>query len=148
GKADYIFVDDFHPLLYTVKFRKSQEIIQVWHAVGAFKTVGYSRAGKKGGPFFNSVNHRNYTKAFVSSETDIPFYGEAFGIKEQNIIPTGVPRTDILFDEGYEQQVTAEMEAALPIIKDKKVILFAPTFRGNGHHTAHYPFFKIDFARF
>ncbi|WP_368679773.1 teichoic acid ribitol-phosphate polymerase TarL [Staphylococcus sp. KG4-3] len=148
GKADYIFVDDFHPLLYTVKFRKSQEIIQVWHAVGAFKTVGYSRAGKKGGPFFNSVNHRNYTKAFVSSETDIPFYGEAFGIKEQNIIPTGVPRTDILFDEAYEQQVTAEMEEALPIIKDKKVILFAPTFRGNGHHTAHYPFFKIDFARF
>ncbi|MCT1652898.1 CDP-glycerol glycerophosphotransferase family protein, partial [Staphylococcus saprophyticus] len=45
GKADYIFVDDFHPLLYTVKFRKSQEIIQVWHAVGAFKTVGYSRTG-------------------------------------------------------------------------------------------------------
>ncbi|MBF0738322.1 CDP-glycerol glycerophosphotransferase family protein [Staphylococcus arlettae] len=148
GKADYIFVDDFHPLLYTVKFRKSQEIIQVWHAVGAFKTVGYSRTGKKGGPFFNSVNHRNYTKAFVSSETDIPFYGEAFGIKEQNIIPTGVPRTDILFDKTYEQQIVAEMEETLPIIKGKKVILFAPTFRGNGHHTAHYPFFKIDFARF
>ncbi|WP_436854410.1 teichoic acid ribitol-phosphate polymerase TarL [Staphylococcus caeli] len=148
GKADYIFVDDFHPLLYTVKFRKSQEIIQVWHAVGAFKTVGYSRAGKKGGPFFNSVNHRNYTKAFVSSETDIPFYGEAFGIKEQNIIPTGVPRTDILFDEDYEKQIVEEMEAELPIVKGKKVILFAPTFRGSGHHTAHYPFFKIDFARF
>ncbi|MCD8785231.1 teichoic acid ribitol-phosphate polymerase TarL [Staphylococcus gallinarum] len=147
GKADYIFVDDFHPLLYKVNFRKSQEIIQVWHAVGAFKTVGYSRAGKKGGPFFNSVNHRNYTKAFVSSETDIPFYGEAFGIKEQNIIPTGVPRTDTLFDEQYEQQIVAEMEAELPIIQGKKVVLFAPTFRGNGHHTAHYPFFKIDFAR-
>ncbi|MCG7338022.1 CDP-glycerol glycerophosphotransferase family protein [Staphylococcus sp. ACRSN] len=147
GKADYIFVDDFHPLLYKVKFRRSQEIIQVWHAVGAFKTVGYSRAGKKGGPFFNSVNHRNYTKAFVSSETDIPFYGEAFGIKEQNIIPTGVPRTDTLFDEYYEQQIVREMETELPMIQGKKVVLFAPTFRGNGHHTAHYPFFKIDFAR-
>ncbi|PTE83581.1 teichoic acid ribitol-phosphate polymerase TarL [Staphylococcus equorum] len=148
GKADYIFVDDFHPLLYTVKFRKSQEIIQVWHAVGAFKTVGYSRSGKKGGPFFNSLNHRNYTKAFVSSETDIPFYGEAFGIKEQNIIPTGVPRTDIFFDETYEKEIVTKMEEELPIIKDKAVILFAPTFRGSGHHTAHYPFFKIDFARF
>ncbi|MFF9669199.1 teichoic acid ribitol-phosphate polymerase TarL [Staphylococcus saprophyticus] len=148
GKANYIFVDDFHPLLYTVKFRKSQEIIQVWHAVGAFKTVGYSRTGKKGGPFFNSVNHRNYTKAFVSSETDIPFYGEAFGIKEQNIIPTGVPRTDILFDQDYEKAIVADMEEALPIVKGKQVILFAPTFRGSGHHTAHYPFFKIDFARF
>ena len=148
GTADYIFVDDFHPLLYTVKFRKSQEIIQVWHAVGAFKTVGYSRTGKRGGPFFNSVNHRNYTKAFVSSENDIPFYGEAFGIKEQNIIPTGVPRTDILFDEYYEEKIVDEMKEELPIIKGKEVILFAPTFRGSGHHTAHYPFFKIDFARF
>ncbi|MBU7130977.1 CDP-glycerol glycerophosphotransferase family protein, partial [Staphylococcus aureus] len=35
----------------------------------------------------------------------------------------------------------------LPIIKGKKVILFAPTFRGSGHGTAHYPFFKIDFER-
>lgn len=147
GKADYIFVDDFHPLLYTVKFRKSQEIIQLWHAVGAFKTVGFSRTGKKGGPFFDSVNHRNYTKAFVSSENDVPFYGEAFGIKEQNIIPTGVPRTDILFDEEYEKEITKKMEEYLPIIKGKKVILFAPTFRGNGHRSAHYPFFKIDFTR-
>lgn len=147
GKADYIFVDDFHPLLYTVKFRKSQEIIQLWHAVGAFKTVGFSRTGKKGGPFFDSVNHRNYTKAFVSSENDVPFYGEAFGIKEQNVIPTGVPRTDILFDEEYEKEITKKMEEYLPIIKGKKVILFAPTFRGNGHRSAHYPFFKIDFTR-
>lgn len=67
------------------------------------------------------MNHRNYTKAFVSSETDIPFYGEAFGIKEQNIIPTGVPRTDTLFDEQYEQQIVAEMEAELPIIQGKKL---------------------------
>ncbi|MCT1652900.1 CDP-glycerol glycerophosphotransferase family protein, partial [Staphylococcus saprophyticus] len=90
---------------------------------------------KKGGPFFNSVNHRNYTKAFVSSETDIPFYGEAFGIKEQNIIPTGVPRTDIFFDENYEKEIVTKMKAELPIINEKKVILFAPTFRGSGHHT-------------
>ncbi|UXR71998.1 MULTISPECIES: teichoic acid ribitol-phosphate polymerase TarL [unclassified Staphylococcus] len=147
GKADYIFVDDYHPLLYTVKFRKSQEIIQLWHAVGAFKTVGFSRTGKQGGPFFDSVNHRNYTKAFVSSENDIPFYGEAFGIKERNIIPTGVPRTDIFFDEQYKDKIVKEMTDELPMINGKKVILFAPTFRGNGHKSAHYPFFKIDFAR-
>ncbi|MBS3464299.1 CDP-glycerol glycerophosphotransferase family protein, partial [Staphylococcus aureus] len=147
GKADYIFVDDFHPLIYTVRFRRSQEVIQVWHAVGAFKTVGFSRTGKKGGPFIDSLNHRSYTKAYVSSETDIPFYAEAFGIKEKNVVPTGVPRTDVLFDEAYATQIKQEMEDELPIIKGKKVILFAPTFRGNGHGTAHYPFFKIDFER-
>ncbi|MBO1199410.1 CDP-glycerol glycerophosphotransferase family protein [Staphylococcus simiae] len=147
GKADYIFVDDFHPLIYTVRFRRSQEVIQVWHAVGAFKTVGFSRTGKKGGPFIDSLNHRSYTKAYVSSETDIPFYAEAFGIKEKNVVPTGVPRTDVLFDEDYAKSIRREMEDELPIIKGKKVILFAPTFRGNGHGTAHYPFFKIDFER-
>lgn len=147
GKADYIFVDDFHPMLYKVNFRKSQEIIQVWHAVGAFKTVGFSRTGKKGGPFFDSYNHRNYTKAYVSSETDIPFYAEAFGIKERNIIPTGVPRTDIFFDKSFKKETIEKMENLLPEIKGKNVILFAPTFRGSGHHTAHYPFFKIDFER-
>lgn len=147
GKADYIFVDDFHPMLYKVNFRRSQEIIQVWHAVGAFKTVGFSRTGKKGGPFFDSYNHRNYTKAYVSSETDIPFYAEAFGIKERNIIPTGVPRTDIFFDKSFKKETIEKMENLLPEIKGKNVILFAPTFRGSGHHTAHYPFFKIDFER-
>lgn len=148
GKADYIFVDDYHPLIYTVNFRKTQEIIQLWHAVGAFKTVGFSRAGKRGGPFFDSPNHRNYTKAYVASENDILYYGEAFGIKEQNVVPTGVPRTDIFFDEKYKEKVVAKMKEDLPMIKGKKVILFAPTFRGNGHATAHYPFFKIDFSRF
>lgn len=147
GKADYIFVDDYHPMLYKLKFRKSQEIIQVWHAVGAFKTVGFSRTGKKGGPFFNSPNHRNYTKAYVSSDTDIPFYAEAFGIKENNVIPTGVPRTDVFFDSDYKEKISSKMFRLLPMVRGKKVILFAPTFRGSGHHTANYPFFKIDFER-
>ncbi|MCT8309780.1 CDP-glycerol glycerophosphotransferase family protein [Tetragenococcus halophilus] len=148
GKSDYIFVDDFHPLIYQLNFKNIQEIIQVWHAVGAFKTVGFSRTGKQGGPFFDSKNHRNYTKVYVSSETDVPFYAEAFGIKEESVIPTGVPRTDIFFDKEYEKNIVEKIKTELPFIEGKKVILFAPTFRGNGHRTAHYPFFKIDFERF
>lgn len=147
GKADIIFVDDFHPTLNKVKFRPSQDIIQVWHAVGAFKTVGYSRAGKKGGLFFGSKAHRNYTKVYVSSKSVIPMYAEAFGMDESQVIATGVPRTDILFDESYAQQIKEKMSQELPIIKGKKVVLFAPTFRGNGHKTAHYPFDNIDFDR-
>ncbi len=85
----------------------------------------------------DSLNHRSYTKAYVSSETDIPFYAEAFGIREENVVPTGVPRTDVLFDEAYATQIKQEMENELPLIKGKKVILFAPTFRGNGHELRH-----------
>ena len=38
-------------------------------------------------------------------------------------MPTGVPRTDVLFDEAYATQIKQEMEDELPIIKGKKVIL-------------------------
>ncbi|MDK9844886.1 CDP-glycerol glycerophosphotransferase family protein [Staphylococcus equorum] len=147
GKSDYIFLDDYHPMLIGLKFRKKQEIIQVWHAVGAFKTVGFSRIGKKGGFFYHYKNHRYYTKSFVASEHDVPIYGEAFGIKDKNVIPTGVPRTDVFFDENYKELSQKRVFSKYPNIKDKNIILFAPTFRGNGHRTAFYPFFKLDLER-
>ena len=54
--------------------------------MGAFKTVGFSRTGKKGGPFIDSIGHRNYSKAYVSSNNDILYYAEAFGIEEHRVI--------------------------------------------------------------
>ena len=51
-----------------------------------------------------------------------------------------------MFDESYKTRIKQSLETKLPIIKIKSHS-FAPTFRGNGHRTAHYPFFKINFAR-
>ncbi len=68
-------------MIYKLQFRENQEIVQVWHAVGAFKTVGFSRTGKKGGPFIDSIGHRNYSKAYVSSNNDILYYAEALELK-------------------------------------------------------------------
>ena len=61
-------LDDYYPQIYKYDIRDNVEVIQLWHATGAFKTFGFSRIGKKGGPKVKSKNHRNYTKAIVSSE--------------------------------------------------------------------------------
>ena len=53
--SKYIIVDDFYPLIYPLTIREKSELIQVWHAVGAFKTFGYSRVGMPGGPKPDSV---------------------------------------------------------------------------------------------
>ena len=82
--------------------KKDIEVIQLWHACGAFKTFGFSRMGKVGGPSSKSRNHKNYTKAIVSSESIKKNYAEAFGISEDKVVATGVPRTDIFFDEKYK----------------------------------------------
>lgn len=143
----YILLDDFYPLIYPLKIRQNTDLIQVWHAVGAFKTFGYSRVGMPGGPKLDSLNHRNYTKALVSSTHVADKYAEGFGISENNIVTTGIPRTDIFFDHDYETQIRQKLQKDLPFIKGKKVILFAPTFRGNGQQSAYYPFEEINFRK-
>ena len=144
GRADIILIDDFNPTVQLVKYRKDTKIIQVWHACGAFKTVGFSRLGKPGGPVMKSKAHKLYTHAIASSTHVAKFYAEAFGIAENKVYPTGVPRTDIFFDDEYKIEVKERMYDAFEQVKGKKVILFAPTFRGNGAKSAHYPFGKIN----
>ena len=100
ASADVILIDDSFPPLNWVRLHEDVRIIQLWHAAGAFKTVGYSRAGKPGdlNPF--GTVHKDYTAAIVSSDFDVPFYAEAFGIPESRVIPTGIPRVDRYFDDA------------------------------------------------
>lgn len=141
----YVILDDFYPLVYPLRIRGNADLIQVWHAVGAFKTFGYSRLGMPGGPKIQSLNHRNYTEALVSSHNIADKYAEGFGISIDKIAPLGIPRTDIFFDEPKKQAIRERLEDDLPFIKGKKVILFAPTFRGNGQQSAYYPFEMLNF---
>lgn len=143
----YILVDDFYPLIYPIRLRKGTELIQVWHAMGAFKTVGFSRLGKPGGPNPRSITHRNYSAAITSAEGIRTNYAEAFGIPIERVHATGVPRTDIFFDENYISDKRCELYEKYPVLKDKKVVLFAPTFRGAGQGSAHYNFDWLDFSK-
>lgn len=122
-----------------MKIREKAELIQLWHAVGAFKTFGFSRIGLPGGPSSKSKNHRNYTKAIVSSTNIAKHYAEGFGIDSENVVSTGIPRTDIFFDQEYQNEVKEDFYKEYPYLRNKKIILFAPTFRGNGQQSAHYP---------
>ncbi len=142
--ADIILLDDFNPTIKLVKLKPSVKVIQLWHACGAFKTVGFSRLGKRGGPVIHSTNHRMYTHAIASSSHVAQFYCEAFGMTPDMVFPTGVPRTDVFFDEQYRQDTRAAMLEAVPIANGKRVILFAPTFRGNGAKSGHYPLSVLD----
>ncbi|WP_231688092.1 CDP-glycerol glycerophosphotransferase family protein [Bacillus sp. FJAT-18017] len=142
--SKFILLDDFYPMVYPLKIRDGAELIQLWHAVGAFKTFGYSRTGLPGGPSPNSLNHRNYTKAIVSSKNVAKHYAEGFGISEDKVIATGIPRTDIFFDEIHKEKVRQALYEKYPFLKNKKVIMFAPTFRGPGQQTAYYPTDVLD----
>ena len=145
GRCDTVVVDDYFPLIYRLNFGNNR-VFQLWHACGAFKAVGYSRLGKSGAAQPDDITHRNYTHVTVSSEQIVPFYAEAFGIPADRLIATGVPRTDIFFDKAVADQKQSEFYEKFPQFKGRQIFLFAPTFRGDGFNSAHYPFEMIDFA--
>jgi len=140
--SDVILVDDYMPVIYRID-DPGIRIIQLWHASGAFKTVGYSRVGKPGGPSPYSRIHKNYTHAIVSSDHDVPFYAEAFGIPESRVVPTGIPRMDRFFDPRARAEGRAAALAAFPLAEGRTTILFAPTFRGDPR-AAHYDVDRLD----
>jgi len=134
-----ILLDDFMPSIHTFDLKEETSLIQLWHAVGAFKTFGFSRIGKIGGPEQSSPNHRSYSRAIVSSNEISKFYAEGFALSEEKVVATGIPRTDIFFNEEYKEKMKSLFYEKYPQLSNKKIILFAPTFRGYGKQDANYP---------
>lgn len=146
AEADVILLDDYQPVIYRLPPDPARRIVQLWHASGAFKTVGYSRVGKPGGPSPFWRRHKNYTAAIVSGQHDVPYYAEAFGIPEERVVPTGIPRMDRFFDEERRAAGRATAIATFPAIEGRTVILFAPTFRGHGPRDAWYDYDQVDWG--
>ncbi|MBQ9531351.1 MAG: CDP-glycerol glycerophosphotransferase family protein [Eubacterium sp.] len=134
-----VFVDDYYHLVSYIKKKKETKLIQLWHGCGAFKTFGFSRYHKDSALEIYSSNHRQYDYAIVSSPEICAFYSEAFGISSQKVLALGSPRCDILKDEEYKALKTKEFFEEFPSLKGKKLLLFAPTFRGKGNGNCYYP---------
>ena len=148
GKALVVVTDDYVPYFQELQLNRKTRLVQLWHACGAFKTFGFSRTGKPAGPKQTSNQHRNYSYAFVSSSFVAKYYAEGFGLAQEKIIPYGVPRTDIFWNEEVKEKIRKDLYDTYPELKNKKVILFAPTFRGNGKNSAYYEKKRFDPNRF
>jgi len=142
--SKYILMEDVTDAITYTKFRKNQELVQLWHGPGAFKKFGHSRVanGEQMGKIHEG--YKKYTKASVSGEGIRWCYAEAFGISEDKIKATGFPRTDVFFDEKYLENIKDKFYKEYPEMKDKKMILFAPTYRGSNIHNANYDFSQLD----
>lgn len=143
SKQSFIFIDDYSPLFKFINLSKKTKLIQVWHAGVGFKSVGYARFGFAGPEPYNSC-HRKYDYAIVGSKNLIPVYEEVFGIAKEKILPYGLPRLDNYLNEENIKQVKEKLYGIYPELKSKKIILFAPTFRGSGQKEAYYPYEKIS----
>jgi CDP-glycerol glycerophosphotransferase (TagB/SpsB family) len=147
--SKYFFIDDYYLPVYLIKPRRNTQIIQVWHAAGAFKKFGYSTIGKTFGPtqqYLKHVKvHSNYTHVIVSSSEVIPFFSEAFNTSPEKILPLGLPRTDFLLEQKNSHNIKNRLYNTYPELKGKKIMLYAPTFRGKSHYQSNFEGY-LDFS--
>jgi len=134
--AKYVFVNEASRYLSCVDLREETIVTQLWHACGAFKRFGFSTADKlfgtdKEGMLLHPY-YKNYTHVTISSPEIAWAYEEAMGLQDRPevIKPVGTSRTDIFFVPEEQEKARKKLEELMPAAKGKKVILFAPTFRG------------------
>ncbi|MFR4284925.1 CDP-glycerol glycerophosphotransferase family protein [Anaerobutyricum soehngenii] len=148
--AKYVFVDDASLILSSIPLRKETVAINLWHACGAFKKFGRSTAELKFGSSAATLdkypNYGNLTHVTVSSPEVIWAYEEAMHLPKGIVKATGVSRTDQFYDKEFVESRRQKLYEIMPEAKGKKVILYAPTFRGHVA-TASSPD-RIDFERF
>lgn len=124
-----IICDDYNRYLRIYPLRPSQRVIQLWHACGAFKKFG--RYGTPLGKKVDLATHVQYNLVCVSSEHIRGIYADAFDIPVSRVHALGCPRTDLFFDASYREEKKAQIYEKYPVLKDREVIVYAPTFRDN-----------------
>lgn len=134
--AKYIIVNEGSGVIGSLPIRQDTIVLQTWHGCGAFKKFGMSTADLIFGDDRKNQEkypvHKNYTYVTVSSPEVVWAYEDAMpSIKGKSIVkPVGVSRTDIFYDEEAKTKAYNRIYELVPEAKGKKIIMYAPTFRG------------------
>ena len=121
--------DEFYPVFFK---RPGQIYVNTWHGAINYKKIGYA-----GLEFTNPIQELIYRMnnpcpdLFVSgSRSFTDTASESFRFPREIFLEAGLPRNDILCTG--DAAVRARVKESLGIAPDKKVLLYAPTFRKGG----------------
>lgn len=113
-----------------LNFKKKQTIyLNTWHGT-PLKLIGNAIAGRKDYDFSN-VDIFCYAGYY---EKEI--YKRDFNVSEKNLFLSGLPRNDYLYNVSNNQ--IEEYKKILNIPNDKKIILYAPTWRDSSDNGKSY----------
>lgn len=129
-----VVILDYNNFVVSNFKKKETKVVQVWHASGAIKKFGNDI--KRDYPI------KNYDYVLSTSTCWKDIYSKAFNVNKENVLPLGIPRTDSLFSKEKLDKYKRSILEKYPEIKNKKIILYAPTFRGDPINNVEYQ--KID----
>lgn len=141
---------------YIVK-KQNQVYLQTWHGT-PLKRLGHDIKVDANTTFYRSG--LSYEQMCNSYDIDVARYNymispnkfcteifqSSFGINRERLIETGYPRNDFITNANEEDVKRIKERLGIPF--DKKVLLYAPTWRDNSYVAAGYTFeLKADFHK-
>lgn len=128
ARAEYIFMDNaFLPMAY-LKVRKETTVVQLWHGTGTIKRFGqHVNQGKLYQQEKRANENLDYV--IVNSEATRELYAGCFSVPIEKVKVLGLPRTDLLFSQKELLRRKTSFLKQFPDLMDKKLVLYAPTFR-------------------
>ena len=141
---------------YVLK-KENQIYLQTWHGT-PLKKLAHDIDVPEGTTFYRS--QMDAQSMFKTYDVDVARYNymispnafctkvfpSAFAINPERLIETGYPRNDILSKVDENRVINKKKELHIPL--DKKVILYAPTWRDNSYVASGYTFkLQADFRK-
>ena len=140
-----------------IQKKENQFYLQTWHGT-PLKRLAHDIVEVENQTFYRSGMNRKqmtdtydndvskYNYMIAPNEFSFEVFQSAFRINPERLIKTGYPRNDFLTNIKAEE--IDEIKARFHIPANKKVLLYAPTWRDNSYNTRGYTFeLKADFHR-
>lgn len=133
--AKAIFLSTANDILSQFDLRPETKLIQLWHGVGMFKKCGWSTVdnnnfGRNEDDRNEYNQYRNYYAVTIAGDEQAWTFKDAMRLEDDKIRPIGIARTDVFYDEDYIRYGREKLYREYPQTVGKKIILYAPTFRG------------------
>ncbi|WP_280156867.1 CDP-glycerol glycerophosphotransferase family protein [Bacillus velezensis] len=134
-KSKVVITDNYFLMTSVLNRRPQTTCIQVWHANGSLKKFGLEDVTNQNRPASDISRFKKVYRSFdfvtVGSDAMADVFKKSFGIRDGQLLKTGIPLTDVYYEEHKP-----ELKHKWP----KKIILYAPTFRDYDMQSFRLPF--------
>lgn len=138
--------DNFMPLA-DMKVQEETMVIQLWHGMGSFKKFGASTEPDPTVIETLEKANEKVDTVVVSAEGIRENYAEALKVPVAKIKALGNPQGDYYFQDHDLPAMKEKLYEQYPALAGKKLVLYAPTFRGDPDRDADI-LNHFDFGRF
>ncbi|MDR1782315.1 MAG: CDP-glycerol glycerophosphotransferase family protein [Bacilli bacterium] len=131
-----LIILDGNSFVYSrINAKNKVQVMQLWHAIGAIKEFGQASERR--------YEIKGYDYLITSSDYFRDIFSLRLNTKKDHTFDLGNIKSDYLFDNNFINENKVAFYQKYPQYKNKRIILYAPTFRGKGIDDINFEF-KLD----